>query len=154
LISDEGPEGIAQQLVMIPAQYQPLTNESGVERRFREITYTVYHSNTNDFLPPTIWTVEAFPRVNTTDVAVQTTDFSGVVRVVVAYTIGDGRWQTIDLNRSSQTSDRWTGILPFHRPLEYVVQVVDGGGKVTIEHGRGRYLAIDRAYWPLVFNMP
>ena len=89
------PDGIDQRLVVIPAQYRATSGFLGSERLFTVMTYTLYYSDTRDTLPPRIWSVRDLyycePKLS---IQVQVTDFSGVAGVVVAYTTGDGIWQT------------------------------------------------------------
>jgi hypothetical protein len=147
-------DGIQQQLVLIPAQYSPVSSQVGVERRFNTITYTVYYSSTQDYLPPTIWTVQATPEQNSVEVTVETTDYSDVVRVAVAYTTGDGQWRIVELNQSSPDSEYWVGSLPQHPHLEFFVQAVDSGGKVAVQSNRGQYFIFDKVFLPLVSHFP
>lgn len=44
-------EGIQQQLVTIPAQYKATTGSLGTARKMTELTYTIYYSVTNDYVP-------------------------------------------------------------------------------------------------------
>lgn len=57
------------------------------------------------------------------NVEVEVTDFSGVRRVVVAYTSGEGLWQTVDLAQSTDPNTG-VGVLPLQAGLEYFA----GGG--------------------------
>jgi len=145
------PEGWQQQLVVIPAQYRATTDWLGVERRFDVMTYTVYYSTTKDTIPPSIWVVSQLEGTETITVEVEVTDFSGVTRVAVAYTTGDGLWQTIDLAQSANPN-AWVGSLPSRAGLEYFVQAVDGGGNVAINDNKGWYFGLPpyRTYFPLI----
>jgi parallel beta-helix repeat protein len=145
------PEGWQQQLVVIPAQYKATTDYEGVERRFEVMTYTVYYSMTKDTIPPSIWVVRQMVDTEMITVEVEVTDFSGVARVVAAYTTGDGVWRTVDLAQSPDPNT-WVGLLPSRAGLEYLVQVVDGGGNVAISDNKGRYFGLPpcQMYLPLV----
>jgi hypothetical protein len=124
-----------------------------VERRSTEITYTVYYSTTRDTIPPSIWEVRTLPGQDAVRVEVEVTDFSGVVRTVVAYTAGDGIWQTVELTQSPDPN-LWVGVLPKHARLEFFVQTVDGGGNVAIHDNKGRYFVLNpaRLYLPLILQ--
>jgi len=145
------PEGWQQQLVVIPAQYQATTEQMGVERRFDVMTYTVYYSTTKDTIPPSIWVVRQVTDTDMLTVEVEVTDFSGVTRVAVAHTTGDGLWQTVDLTQIADPNT-WVGFLPSRPGLEYFAQAVDGGGNVAISDNKGWYFGLPpyRIYLPLV----
>jgi len=145
------PEGWQQRLVVIPAQYRATTERVGVERRFETMTYTVYYSMTQDTIPPSIWTVQQITGTETLTVEVEVTDFAGVDRVVAAYTIGDGFWETVNLAQSVDPNV-WVGVLPPKAGLEYLVQAVDGCGNVAVSDNKGQYFGLPpfRVYLPLV----
>jgi hypothetical protein len=146
------PEGLAQQVNIIPAQYRATNPQLGTERLFKAMTYTVYYSHTRDFVPPTIWAVDAapLPADNAVQLSVEATDFSGVVRVVVTYTDGNGTWYTIDLTPAANEPGQWHGMMPLKNHLEYFVQVVDGGGNVSVQHNRGNYFINTHSFMPFV----
>ena len=64
----------------------------------------------------------------------------GICRVVVAYTDGQGEWESVDLDPSD--GDTWQGTLPLGRDVEYFVQVVDEAGNVSVDDNGGRYYPI------------
>jgi hypothetical protein len=134
------PEGVEERLVVIPAQYQSSTAELGSERLFEVMTYTVYYSNTIDLIPPSIWSIDAYRRETNSQVVVEATDLSDVVRVGVAYTLGDGIWQTMDLTRSVSNPNVWVGTLPNEETMEWFVQAVDGAGNVAVNDNKSAYL--------------
>ena len=116
--SVRAPDGLRQQLVVIPAQYRALGGQVGLERLFTTITYTVYYSTTEDTIPPSIWEVRTHLTSSQANLTVDVTDFSGVVRTVAAYTAGDGIWRTADLAQTQGNSNMWTGSLPLAPRLE------------------------------------
>jgi len=146
-------EGLRQRLVALPAQYRAADGTAGTERLFTEMRYTVYYSQSSDAIPPSIWTVRAGARPDdeAAQVQVDVTDFSGVVRVVVAYTTGDGAWETRSLARAAGETNRWVGLLPKEAGLDYFVQAVDRAGNVAQGDNRGRYFraSLYQHYLPL-----
>lgn len=136
---------LRQKLVVTPEQYRPLDGRVGVLRQLDAITYTLYYSNHADTLPPSVWSVQAHMDMGNrrTDLTVDATDFSDVIRVAVTYTDGKGGWHTTDLTHASE--DRWTGTLPAVRGLEYFVQAVDAVGNVGFNDNKGRYFTLSEA---------
>jgi hypothetical protein len=116
------------------------------------MTYTLYYSDTTDTIAPAIWQVDAVSAEAGVSTTVEVTDFSDVVRVVVAYTDGNGVWETVDLVRNPTNSSYWNSVLPSHPELEYFVQAVDGGGNVATDDNKGRYFAVRRIYLPLLLK--
>ena len=141
------PEGVKQRLVVIPAQYQSTTPQLGTERLFDLMNYTVYYSTTVDIVPPSIWRVDAFLEAGQTQISVEATDFSDVLRLAVSYTVGNGAWTTVNLTRSGNPN-LWTGRIPDSRALQWFVQALDGAGNVAIHENKGRYFQQgERRYW-------
>ena len=136
------PQGRAQRLVVAPAQYRATTAHTGEVRRFTEMHYTVYYTTTRDTLPPAIWqvtdsiTADGAKRA----VTVETSDFSGVATVVIAYTLGDGEWKSITL--APTATDQWSGSLDNLPILEYFVQAVDTVGNVAVHDNKGGYFPL------------
>lgn len=136
---------LRQKLVVTPEQYRPLDGRVGVLRQLDAMTYTLYYSNHSDTLPPSVWSVQTHMDMGNrrTDLTVDATDFSDVIRVAVTYTDGKGGWHTTDLTHASE--DRWTGTLPAVRGLEYFVQAVDAVGNVGFNDNKGRYFTLSEA---------
>ncbi|MEZ4660189.1 MAG: hypothetical protein R2911_21745 [Caldilineaceae bacterium] len=115
------PAGRQQRLVVIPGQYryqQTIQTSDGVQyigeqRLFTKLDYTLYYSTTRDTIPPAIWQVTQTPSADATKltIGVESTDFSTVVRVAVAFTYGDGKWQVKDLARG--VNDQWSTVIDF-----------------------------------------
>ena len=146
-------EGLRQRLVAIPAQYRGTDGAAGTERLFTEMRYTVFYSQSSDPIPPSVWAVHAraWPSDEAALLQVDVTDFSGVVRVVVVYTLGDGSWETRLLAPAAGETSRWVGLLPKEAGLDYFVQAVDGAGNVALQDNRGRYFraSLHQHYLPL-----
>jgi hypothetical protein len=120
------------------------------------MTYTVYYSTTTDLVPPSLWSTDAYRLGTGSQVVVETTDLSDVVRVGVAYTLGDGVWRTTDLTRSAGNPNLWTGTMPYEETMEWFVQAVDGAGNVAINDNKGAYLGQpgERIWLPLIIREP
>ncbi|MFQ5419943.1 MAG: hypothetical protein ACE5EY_06225, partial [Anaerolineae bacterium] len=146
-------DGLQQRLVIIPAQYHALNEQIGVERLLDVMTYTVYYATTEDRTPPSIWTVRNLPDNGQFTIEVETTDFAGIRRAVVAYTTGDGVWSTVDMVQHPNDEDFWTTTLPLIPAVEYFVQVVDEVGNVAVNNNKGRYFVTPYMYYlPVVFQ--
>jgi hypothetical protein len=147
------PEGVEQRLVVLPAQYRSTAADLGIERVFDVMTYTVYYSDTMDLVPPSIWSVDAIRLVTNSQVEIEVTDLSEVVRVGVAYTLGDGLWSISELTQKASNPNLWTGTIPHDESIEWFVQAVDKAGNVAINDNKGAYFgpAADNRVWlPLI----
>jgi hypothetical protein len=146
----ETAAGTLERLVVMPGQY---TNP-GVERLWDELRYDVYYSTDDDAVDPTIWRVEASQMRDRAGFDVEVVDDSGVERVVVAYSLGDGKWHSIDLTEDAE--DTWSGELALGQggSVSYFVQAVDGAGNVAMSDNKGLYFEpVTRgAYLPLVLR--
>jgi hypothetical protein len=146
------PEGVRQRLGVIPAQFRATSDHLGIQRLFTEMTYTVYYSDTGDTIAPAIWQVDASTTQAGVSLTVEATDFSDVMRVVVAYTNGKGVWETVDLTQDTSNPSEWNGVLPLHTELDYFIQAVDGGGNVAIYDNKGSYFTLRLTYLPLILK--
>jgi hypothetical protein len=136
-------EGLRQRLVVVPTQYRATTLERGEMRVFDALTYTVYYSDTEDVEPPSFWLVEDVQVGSSQAISVEVTDRSGIKRVAVAYTFGDGWWRTVDLAPTVEDEDVWVGVVPYAEGLTYLVQAVDGAGNVGAETNKAWYYGRD-----------
>jgi hypothetical protein len=134
-------EGPSQRLVVIPAQFSATANDVGTMRVFDELSYTVYYSDSADVWPPTFWVVGDYRDTDddARQIVVEVTDQSGVGRVGIGYTTGDGWWHTLDLTRLTGDPDIWTGSLPDAENLRFFVQAVDMAGNVATETNKHNY---------------
>ena len=150
------PEGVRQRLVVIPAQFRATNSKIGTARRFSNMNYTIYYSNTKDTIPPSIWEVQTELKAEkqSLQIQVEVTDFSDVARTVATYTTGDGIWQTVDLVQNKDDPNLWVGQLPYQQGLAYFVQAVDKGGNVAVYDNKGRYISLPTLYLPLITNRP
>jgi hypothetical protein len=143
--------GALERLVVMPAQFK----NPGLERLWDRLTYDVYYSTDADTLDPTIWRVEATQLSNRATFSVEVTDDSGIERVVVAYSLGEGEWHTIDLTNGGD-GDTWSGELPLSEgdSVSYFVQAVDGAGNAARGDNKGFYFepVTYEAYLPLMLR--
>ncbi|GAH00275.1 unnamed protein product, partial [marine sediment metagenome] len=74
------------------------------------------------------------------------------VRVGVAYTLGDGVWDTTDLTRSAGDPNVWLGTIRDEETIEWFVQALDGAGNVAINDNKGAYLdtPANRVWLPFI----
>ena len=139
-------------LVIVPAQFH---SESEVERLYTQIRLRVYYTDTGDYMPPSIWSVESTKMGNTASFQVQASDDeSGVSQVQISYEYAPGLWGSIGLNYAANTGlwegDANTTLDEFN----YVVQVIDGAGNVSYSSNKGLYFAAapEYIYLPLVLR--
>ncbi|MFO7742601.1 MAG: right-handed parallel beta-helix repeat-containing protein [Anaerolineae bacterium] len=132
-------EGVNERLVVIPAQYQSTTPTMGTQRLFEQMNYTVYYSHIIDIVPPSIWRVNAYRLEAESHLTVEVTDLSDVIRVGISFTLGDGSWETIDLEHSTANPNLWRGTMPYEESIEWFVQAVDGAGNVAVNDNKGAY---------------
>ena len=83
------------------------------------------------------------------ELLVQTSDVSGVERVVIAYTDNRGSWESVDLVQG-EASGLWQGAIPASHDLDFFVQAVDAAGNVAVDHNNGQYYRLGRVYLPIV----
>ncbi len=144
--------GSNDNLVIVPAQFH---SESGVERLYTELTLRVYYTDTGDYMPPSIWSVEstgmggtAFFQVDVSD------DESGVAQVQVMYENRSGEWMSFALDYAANTG-LWEGAINSSLDeLHYLIQAVDNAGNVSYSSNKGFYFAAEpeKIYLPLVFR--
>lgn len=119
-------------------QFGQYHGSRAVERLYSRVVVDVFYSDSPDYDPPTLLTLDSNQIGNLVDITATANDSSGVKAVVVAFTAGDGQWQTIDLVESAVTGV-WRGNIPSRPGLEYFIQVMDGAGNVLTEHNSGWY---------------
>ncbi len=127
---------LSERLVVYAGQFY---SSAQVERLYTDQTYQVLWSDSDDLAPPQIFTSTVTPapggrwilRARVQD------GRSGVNRVVVAYTEGDGTWNPVSLSRIGNT-DTWAGqITASSRRIEVVFQAADNAGNVSSAADKG-----------------
>ena len=142
-------EGTERRLVVIPAQYR----RPRVERIYEQLTFEVYFSNAADYRPPSIWEVRFTDTPQGIDFNVWASDASGVQRVVVTYTKGDGQWRSIELQDVGMGTHWFTFVPRLNRDnLEFFVQAVDNAGNVAVHTDKGRMFRQHVSRFPIVWR--
>jgi hypothetical protein len=149
----------SEMLVTVLGQYN---SDTGAERVYDDMSFGTYYSDSPDTELPTISHVDGVldEAAGAGAIKVAASDASGVIRVVVAYTEGQGGWRSGDLT-FDEGMGRWTGTITGTQQTRYFVQVVDGAGNVAVDDNKGRYHplwkplpfvadAANPAYLPLV----
>jgi len=121
-----------------PAQYQSITGNSGTERLFRQMQYTIYYSDSEDSLPPFVWSVDLENEFGATTgtVKVVVFDRSRIARVAATYTKGDGTWTTVELTSSNGTE--WSAQLPTDGA--FFIQAADRAGNIAVADEKRKLL--------------
>jgi len=127
-------DGTAQGLVIHLGQYDV---REAIQRLYDQVSVMLYRSDSADWTPPTIAGTEARPTAGSIQITVQASDPSDVYKVLVAYTTGDGTWQSAELAHAA--GETWQGTLPATGDLSFFVQAVDMAGNVAIDHNHERY---------------
>lgn len=132
--------GAADTVVMSLGQYQGGTGGQGVARIYDRMALGVFYSNSPDQNPAAVTFVDGVldAQAGKGHIKVEAADGSGVGRVVVAFTNGQGLWQSQDLGFAPATQ-KWTGTITGTMGTEYFVQVVDAAGNVAIADNKGSY---------------
>jgi len=113
-------------LVTIMGQYH---SAQQAERTYNSLAFDLFYSASADWLAPTIAAVALTPAGPDLRIGVTASDVSGIQRAAVAYTNGQGVWQSLDLEHNT-SSQQWVGSIP--AGAEWLVQVVDGAGNVRL----------------------
>jgi hypothetical protein len=142
--------GVLQRLVVVPGQY----SNPGTQRLWNSLTYEVYYSTGEDVTPPTVWRVEGVRTLRHAGFTVVAMDDSGIERVVVTYSFGEGHWRSLDLAYNAE-SVCWQGVLDLgsaKRAVHYFVQAVDRAGNASSTNNKGLFfeLVTHNAYLPVV----
>jgi hypothetical protein len=135
-----GAFGGQDTLVTVMGQYNSST---GVERLYDHMSFDSYYSVDPDLDPPRVTKVggvlnEAMGRAF---IKVEATDDSGVGRVVVAFTHGQGQWFSRDL-AFDPAMQKWTGEITATRNTLFFVQAMDGAGNLQVADNKGAYYAL------------
>jgi hypothetical protein len=128
---------VSDTVVLSLGQYD---SNSGAQRVFDRMSFDTYYSDSPDRSLAEIRHVDAVldPAAGKGIFKVETTDASGVSRVLIAYTEGAGTWTSQDL-LYDQTAAKWTGLITATANTRYFVQVVDGAGNIAVDDNKGQY---------------
>jgi CSLREA domain-containing protein len=139
--------GDQQSLNLITGQFFTETGGStttGVERRWTQIGGRVTYSNSQDFTPPTIDSIDAFLSNGIVAFTGRFSDLdqnggSGTVRFAEVVYDNGGQWSALPLQYDS-TSQSWSGGAPFSgADVQYFVEACDTAGNCGYSSNKGRY---------------
>jgi len=128
----------AETLVTLLGQYN---SDAGTERLYDQMSLGTYFSSSPDTDPAEIAHLDGVldETASTGLIKIEATDASGIIRVVVAYTDGQGQWHSQDLTYKDAML-KWTGVISGTvETTRYFVQVVDGAGNVALDDNKGQY---------------
>lgn len=127
-------------LAVVMGQYD---SDSSVARLYNNVQYDLYYSLSDDQTGPTITWIDGYYNTRSAQATfkVEASDPSNVVRVLVAYTTGNGTWASVDLVYNAGTH-KWAGTLPGLRNASYYIQAVDGAGNATAVSRKGGYFGL------------
>jgi hypothetical protein len=142
--------GSQQRLVVLPGQYR---GEDARQRTYEQVQVSLYVSTLDDWQAPKITDITHTIGGASATIGVKVADDTGICRVLVTYTDGQGEWKSLDLTASG--GDTWHGTLLQAGDMEYFVQAVDEAGNVAVDDKDGTYYAIRTVedkyiYLPLV----
>ena len=128
-----GPRESRQYLIVVTGQYKGSTVatpflEGRMERLYDELAFQLYYASPDAETTPPVINVSHRNNHNVT-ISVNASDESGIQRVLVTFTDGEGEWRSKDLNK---TSEQWTCTIPIDVISEFFVQAVDNNGNVAV----------------------
>ena len=138
-------------LVTLLGQFDP---RSQTERLYNSLSFDVYyHSTSEDWVPPIITDMSSEWDGEVAYVIVGVGDESGIEAVVVAYTDGDGTWDSVEL---VEEDGIWFGEFSAAEGAVFFIQAVDKAGNVAVRDNGGRYFKpgdrLHMVYIPLVLR--
>jgi hypothetical protein len=124
-------------IVALLGQYN---SNDATERLYDQMAFGTFYSDSPDTQPPDIIHVDGVldELTGAAVIKIEASDDSQIIRVLVAYTEGQGEWHSQDLAHDDMMS-KWTGIVSATVATRYFVQVVDGAGNVAIDDNKGYY---------------
>ncbi|RME85506.1 MAG: hypothetical protein D6775_02620, partial [Caldilineae bacterium] len=113
--------------------------QEGTMRLYSQMSLSGLYSNSDDTTPPAIGRIGAVydPELGMGRIKVEATDPSGIARVVVAMTQGDGVWQSQEL-AYDPAAQKARGVFTGTMGTTFFVQVADGAGNVAVDNNKGR----------------
>ena len=145
-------DGVRQDLVLLPGRVDAVTDPvsgdvSATEERFTHTEVQVFYGAGTDHRKPTITSSTGERDGGSASFAVDTSDASGVARVVVLHQTTDGgAWDVLDSAEGdlTRTGTVWTGdaSVDSDGTLRWITQVVDEEGNVAISTNRGALSAV------------
>jgi hypothetical protein len=127
----------AQNVIMSLGQYSDAT---ATQRLYSQMSFDTIYSLSADTVKPEIRFVDGIldQAAGKGRIKVETTDDSGVAKVVIAFTDGGGTWRSAELD-FHLAAQKWTGEITGTVDTVYFVQVVDTAGNVLVDTNKGKY---------------
>jgi hypothetical protein len=149
-----------QRLVVIPSHFEAAPGSSptvGTQRLYDSLNLEVYSSphSESDFVPPELGATTAVVNDGTLIYTIQTTDISGIERVIVLYRLENSNsWEKLELPYNEATQQATIAIpLPSSPIAEYLIQVVDGAGNVAVDlEFEAPYFGAIKLFLPAIFK--
>lgn len=141
-----------EQIVSATGQYNPNLSADN-QRIYTQMHFdTFYSRNADDWIKPTVVTMDSTLQGNTATVSVDAIDNTGIYTAVVAYTEGEGTWYSVPLTPSATV---WTGHFLATETTDFFLQVVDEAGNVSVVHkDHNQYFHPGDTYQVLHINGP
>jgi parallel beta-helix repeat protein len=133
LCSPRVPTESRQYLIVITGQYKGSTVstpflEGRMERLYDELAFQLYYASPDAETTPPV--INVSHRLNhNVSISANASDESGIQRVLVTFTDGEGEWRSKDMNK---TGEQWTCTIPINVISEFFVQAVDNNGNVAV----------------------
>jgi len=137
VVNSGTPSQTVDTLVTVMGQFDSGTD---TERLYSALSFDTYYSTDADTQAPEVTGILAVlnQAAGKGSVKVEATDGSGVARVVVAFTEGEGVWRSKDLAYDPATY-KWRGEITATLNTLFFVQAVDAAGNVETAHNKGAY---------------
>jgi hypothetical protein len=115
-------------------------SQAGTERLYDQLAFDTYYSADPDVDPPDITYIGGVlnQSAGQASLKVEASDPSGVVRVLAAFTEGQGQWLSQDLAFNTSTH-KWRGQITATINTRYFLQAVDGAGNIQVADNKGAY---------------
>jgi len=126
-------------LTATAGQYNP---NLGQQRIFTEMDFDVYYSDAEDKIGPLACITKNNFNGTTATIELEANDASDIKTAVVAYTDGQGSWNSVELNPNGE---KWTGSFAANATTEFFVQTVDKNGNVGVNDADGKYFKVGSA---------
>ena len=127
----------AQNVIMSLGQYSDAT---ATQRLYSQMSFDTIYSLSADTVKPEIRFVDGIlnQAAGKGTIKVETTDDSGIAKVVIAFTDGGGTWHSAELG-FQLAAQKWTGEITGTVNTIFFVQVVDTAGNVLVDTNKGKY---------------
>ena len=129
--------GDQETLLATAGQFNPNLS-AGNRRTYHGLVFDVYyHDTSDDWTPPETTYMHSVLAGAQAHILVKATDESGIQDVVVAHTDGTGVWGSTAL--ANDGCCVWSGVFTATPGTDFMVQVVDGAGNVTVQNNGNQY---------------